>query len=191
MGPYLGEYQYDDDSSDWNNATLKDILNSETGTYYSALKTKNNKTLELISETNYYINGMDNSDVYTNILYRNERTGSSIWTGNIALLYPSDYGYAVDINNCSYTTSNYENCISYNWMYNLVTAEGSAEAWLLIAFPEVSGYGWNIYRNGNCFSFEYHGYSFFVSPVLYLRTELGIETEGDGSSSNPYRLVVN
>jgi len=210
----LGVYSFDYTSSgtyknDWNTATLNTLLNEA---YYnsSSLTYYNNSTAgseisfvsngitaatrdnNIISASNWYINGATEEKIYVfpRDIYISERTGSHMWYGNIALLYPSDYGYAVDINNCKYNISKYNNCNSYNWMYNIVTNFGNKEGWLLLSRAE--GYRLEFYVHSN----GYVGSSYIypargVTPTLYLNPELAVDSEGVGTESNPYRLVIN
>ena len=84
---------------------------------------KNDNTRKLISTTKWNLGGYHTSLIYSDDIYRYERgnevsTGRTTteWTGKIALVYASDYGYAVDFNNCNnrlwnYSKKpNYENC---------------------------------------------------------------------------------
>jgi len=205
MGPYIGDYAWNSGNSiDWTSASLNGILNE--GDYYISLQEKNRKTLELISTTEYYIETGSVSDKYAYHLYYEERNiyegaasrERATWNGNIALLYPSDYGYAVDLNNCSYVVEKYDNCISYNWMYNLMTVNGSKNSLLLntnhsnLLSPSSLYVGSNGKIGGSA---GITGLNSVMSqravvPTLYLESTISVNEIGDGSSDNPYRLVV-
>ena len=146
--------------NDWSTATLQKLLNGSyyngTGsvTYYSgssgtssatldmtSIGIKNDTTRGLISDTTYYLGGWNNNSVYPNQIYEYERgtkvyTGRpTTWQGKIALPYPSDYGYAADLEKClnkqlgSYNDST---CTSNNWMKPIFT---SSYNWLLTLVP--------------------------------------------------------
>ena len=174
-----------------NNAT-KDCDFTSTGI-------KNDETRNMIAETTYNLGGWNSSSVYPNQIYEYERgttvyTGrpTTPWTGKIALAYPSDYGYAADLNQCvnkqlnEYSDST---CTSNNWMKAIITNNGSKYGWLLTPDSGRSRSAWNVRSGG----YVYNNYSasgaLGAVPVLSLSSELGIESgDGDGSSSNPYKL---
>ena len=167
-----------------NNAT-KDCDFTSTGI-------KNEETRNMIAETTYNLGGWNDTGVYPNEIYEYERgttvyTGRpTTWTGKIALAYPSDYGYAADLNQCKQTLANYDNstCTSNNWMKAIITDNGSNHGWLLTPDSSYSYVAW--YSQGNVGEY-FTGAARGAVPVLSLSSKLGIES-GDGSSSNPYKL---
>ena len=198
---------YTVDSND-NNLGQSLYYNSASGKCYSG---QNNATVDcdftstgikdttrnMIAETTYYLGGWNSSSVYPNEIYEYERgttvyTGRTTtpWTGKIALAYPSDYGYAADLNQCKQTLVNYDNstCTSNNWMKNIVTNNGGNYGWLLTHHPDSSSSTWTVRREGLANNISGASGGLGVVPVLSLSSELGIESGGDGSSSNPYKL---
>ena len=205
--------------NDWTDARLMKLLNpgysgtggslyynSGSGSCYSGQNNatttcdftstgiKNDTTRNLISDTLYYLGGWNSDSVYSDTIYEKERgeavyTGRpTTWTGKIALPYPSDYGYAVDLGSCTQTLNNYSDstCTSANWMKPIFT---SSYNWLLTPYSGSSDRAWSVVPsgfvgNGN----TYRAYG--VAPVLYLGSELGIES-GTGTNSDPYRLSVS
>ena len=153
---------------------------------------KNDETRNMIAETTYNLGGWNDTGVYPNEIYEYERgttvyTGRpTTWTGKIALAYPSDYGYAADLNQCKQTLANYDNstCTSNNWMKAIITDNGSNHGWLLTPDSSYSYGAW--YSQGNVGEY-FTGAARGAVPVLSLSSKLGIES-GDGSSSNPYKL---
>ena len=158
----------------------------------SSIGLKNEITKNMISESMWYLRGWNSHSVYSDQMYNYERTTGSVynettrdksWTGKIALAYPSDYGYAADLNQCSQTLYDYDNstCKSNNWMFN------SAFQWLLTPSSGNSNGVWFASGSG----FVISGFNACnedgVRPVLYLGSELGIKA-GDGSNSAPYQL---
>ena len=78
-------------------------------------------------------------------------------------------------------------CIGTNWMYPIMSADGNNDGWLLTPDSSDSYCAWFVLSGG---SVGYSNNAYYVSgvaPVLYLSSELEIES-GDGSSSNPYKL---
>ena len=200
--------------NNWHTSTLQKLLNNSyyngtgTITYYNSdsangsvslnmnnIGIKNTKTRNMISETNWYLGGSDTiSDFQSNQFYQYERgiqkcsscTYEIIWKGNIALPYVSDYSYSSDFSICTDTPSAYV-CRGTNWMYPIMTADGTQNSWLLTPNYGISNYAWDVSSSGSVTGgyFTYSGSG--VAPVLYLSSELGIES-GDGSESNPYKL---
>ena len=156
---------------------------------------KNDETRNMIAETTYNLGGWNSISVYPNQIYGYER-GTTVytgrpktpWTGKIALAYPSDYVYAADLNQCVNKQLNKYNdstCTSNNWMKAILGA--SSSGWLLTPFSSIAYYAWYVYSAGFV-SYSSAWYAYGAAPVLYLSSELGIESGGDGSSSNPYKL---
>ena len=157
---------------------------------------KNDETRNMIAETTWNIGGWNSSSVYPNQIYEYERgttvyTGrpTTPWTGKIALAYPSDYGYAADLNQCKDKTLDYYNdstCTSNNWMKAIITNNGNNYGWLLTPYSSNSRNVWDVISSGYVSSNRAYRAGGAV-PVLYLSSELGIES-GDGSSRKQYKL---
>ena len=195
---------YTVDSND-NNLGQSLYYNSTSGKCYSG---QNNATKDcdftstgikdttrnMIAETTYYLGGWNSYSVYPNEIYEYER-GTTVytgrpptWPGKIALAYPSDYGYAADLNQCKdKTLYDYDNstCTSNNWMKAILGT--SSHGWLLTPRSGGSYNAWNVYSGGYVGSTYLAYYAIGAVPVLSLSSKLGIES-GDGSSSNPYKL---
>ena len=158
---------------------------------------KNNTTRNMIAETTYNLGGWNGSSIYPNQIYGYERgtkvyTGRpTTWKGKIALAYISDYGYAVDLNQCKdKTLNNYSDstCTSNNWMKAIITNNGSSLGWLLTPSSSYEDSVWSVYSSGYVI-YRSASNVIVVVPVLSLSSKLGIEPgSGDGSSSNPYKL---
>ena len=104
------------------------------------------------------------------------------WRGKIALIYPSDYGYASTNSSCREAIRVYE-CKENNWLY----IEGSHQ-WTLTS---------SIDKQNNVFLANATGgingdvstYSLIVRPTLYLNPNVRI-LSGTGTLSNPYVLSL-
>ena len=185
----------------YNSASGKCYSNQNNATVdcdFTSTGIKNDTTRNMIAETTYNLGGWNDNRVYPNQIYGYERgtkvyTGrpTTPWTGKIALAYPSDYGYAADLNQCKdKTLANYDNstCTSNNWMKAIITNNGNNYGWLLTPLSSDSSYAWYVPSDGYVFKRSYRAFNVYgVAPVLYLSSELGIES-GDGSSSKPYKL---
>jgi len=194
-GNYLGYSLYYNSTSGKcysgkNNATV-DCDFTSTGI-------KNDETRNMIAETTYNLGGWNTFTVYPNEIYEYER-GTTVytgrlptWTGKIALAYPSDYGYAADLNQCVNKQLNKYNdstCTSNNWMKSIITNNGSNDGWLLTPHSNYSYIAWGVILSGIMGGNHAYYSRYGSAPVLYLSSELGIESgAGDGSSSNPYKL---
>ena len=178
--------------------------NSKSGTCYSGQNNvttscnftstgiKNDITRGLISDTTYYLGGWNDNKIYSNQIYEYERgtkvyTGRPTeWTGKIALAYPSDYGYAVDLSKCSQNLYNYDNstCTSNNWMKTIIAPNNG---WLLTPFSGDADIAWFVSSSGYVNNYSSASSAGGVAPVLSLNSELAVKA-GKGLSSAPYQL---
>ena len=156
---------------------------------------KNDTTRSLISDETYSLLGWDAFGVYADQMYEYERTTGKVysnrsteWLGKIALVYPSDYGYAADLSKCTQKLYSYGNstCTSNNWMKAILVTSGSG--WFLTPYPSDPDIVWDVNANGSVNSSDAYVTHLLV-PVLSLSSELSIKS-GAGSSSNPYQLDV-
>lgn len=185
--------EFDNSTNKWEGSTLQTLLNS--GTFYTSLQTTNVKTLELISASTWYVKGYYDAGIYANEIYKTERNGST-WTGDIAVLYPSDYGYAADLNTCKVVLSSYNNtnCTSTNWITDAVVNKGDGTAgtvWLISPYSSDSAVAWYILATGEVDDYSGVAYYRAVVPTLYLDTTLEIDPLTDGSTGNPFKLIVS
>ena len=195
---------YTVDSND-NNLGQSLYYNSASGKCYSgqnnatvdcnftSIGIQNDITRNMIAETTWNLGGCDNIVVYPNQIYKYERGTSvyterpTIWTGKIALAYPSDYGYAVDLNQCNQTLDEYDDstCTSNNWMKAILGYEGM----LLTTYSLQADTMWLVLSYGSVINGSKTSSIHSVVPVLYLNSDIRLES-GDGSESNPYKLSV-
>ena len=175
--------------------------NTTTSCDFTSTGLKNTETRNMIAETTYYTRGHNSSSIYVDAMYDKERVSGTVydstrtltWPGKIALAYPSDYGYAVDLSQCKETLNNYINktCTGSNWMYNIITNNDSHIVWLLTPSSGFAYAVWDVLSGGGVFYGEYLAYvAYEVVPVLSLSSELDIGP-GSGTSSSPYQLSVN
>ena len=193
--------------------------NSKSGTCYNNSKyattscnftstgIKNDTTRNMIAETTWNLGGWNTPDIYSNVIYEKERgttvisnpsdgiTRATTWTGKIALLYPSDYGYATDLSKCSQTLVNYDSntdsyaCRSNDWMYSIFKT--NSYNWLLTSHSGYANTAFYVPSTGSVSYGNYRvSYARGVAPVLYLGSDQDI-VAGDGSQSSPYRLTGN
>ena len=168
----------------------------------SGVGLKNDTTRNMISEMTYSLLGLNTNKVYSDQIYNYERTTGSVynettrdksWTGKIALAYPSDYGYAADLSQCTIQLSSYNDstCTSNNWMKTIITNNGGNPGWLLTSHSGYSYYAWLVYSSGNVRDYNYTGTydAYGAAPVLYLNSNISIKEDTNGTTSNPFKLI--
>ena len=115
-------------------------------------------------------------------------TNPNSWTGKLALMYVSDYGYASS--NCenkmlyssTSSTDDLRACNSTNWLSN-----NSATQWTLPQVACFSYSAFNVHSGGLVGNDIVYNNQYGVRPVLYLTSSVQI-TGGSGTSANPYTL---
>lgn len=111
-----------------------------------------------------------------------ERTNT--WDGKIALIHPSDYGYASTGTACRnkiYDCDD-DNSKANNWLFNSVTQ------WTLFPSSD-SAYHMLFVAPGGVSAFNTAYSAIKVRPSLFLKSDVMI-TYGDGSSTNPYKILI-
>ena len=156
---------------------------------------KNNTTRNMIEEVVWNLGGWNTSQTYSDVAYKKERgttvyTGRpTIWTGKIALAYPSDYGYAANFNQCNQTLTKYNDstCTSHNWISTIVNNEGYG-GWLLTPASNYSRMAADVHLTGFIHTpGSLTSNSLGAIPVLYLDSSISI-VGGTGTSNNPYQI---
>ena len=175
--------------NNWTGATLQTELN---GTYLSSLSST---AQNMIGNAKYYLGGSRTGNVSKDVMYQYERKIKNItssdfyngsnpksWTGKLALMYASDYGYAAS-DACTQTLDDYDNvtCKNNNWLF-----KGNTE-WMLPQSVGNTGAAFRVYSFGGAGSDNVNVYHYGVRPVLYLTSSVKI-TGGSGTSSDPYTL---
>ena len=196
----------------WNSGSGTCFSGLQSGTKacdFTSVGIKNVTTRNLISQVTYNLGGSGDADIYVNEMYGKERGTTVIsgrpttWTGKIALMYPSDYGYATDLSKCKNKSGSdlplklysHTNCYNNNWMVS------DNNDWTLT--PIVGDYGYCYLSNsvffiqkntsgaggwvgvGNYGSHQGLG----VRPVLFLNSSQIMQSTGNGTISNPFRIV--
>ena len=194
----IGNYAYDTTDSaindgnginEWSQADLMKLLNpgyNTSSTYWNNSISSNAKNL--IQSSIWNLGGLSTNTVYANDLYASERGNTVItspsdnvvrttsWTGKVGLIYPSDIGYASNLNDCSSTFDSYSadsNCGSYLLSGNYWTISP--------ATTNVS----KVYTNTTLLD---GSSEIAVRPTFYLIENTVLES-GTGTSADP--LVVD
>jgi hypothetical protein len=164
----------------------------------------------MISPTKYYLGSSTGTTYQTQTatqFYGYERgttvytgtadgvTRTTNWIGNVALMYPSDYGYATGGGTTTnqqaclakelynWSDSSYSDCPTNDWLYN-----SSHTQWLLSPYAGIQNRAFSVSTTGYVDDDGYRVYyTYAARPVIYLKSDI-LVTGGDGSSSNPYTL---
>ena len=191
----------------WGESTLRKLLNDgiwwngTSGQMYSA----NNKTTDfdftgygpseatknIIAYVKYYLTNYEDSKIMTTNSYLKERDGSvynggSGWykstTDKVALMYPSDYGYASG-GNCSsnvYLNQYGNDCSKKNWI--LANQWLGVTSWLMTYSDNKRAY--TIISKGFMGSSNIVNPN-YIQPTFYLKYNTYIAS-GNGTANNPY-----
>ena len=170
-------------SNDWSTSDLNTtILN---GSYLEGLGTS---WSNMIETTTWHLGGY-NSVATTKNWYSYERgtlhygEHPTEYTSKVALMYPSDYGYAASSDNWTATLGQYNqvNATDNNWVF-----KGVYE-WTITPHSSFEDNVWIMYGNGSVnLAGAISGYA--ARPVFYLKSTVNI-LSGEGTESNPYRIA--
>ena len=216
----IGNYSWDYNSdgtydNDWTTSTLMELLNNgayynrTTGRYYNASTTATSvdfsttglteEAKSMIGNAIWNLGGLASNSNPPPTFYTSERgtgvysSNEATWTGQIGLIYPSDYGYATGGGNTGKTAclsynlgswNNVSDCYTHNWLYKIndyqwtLTTNSSNSVSVLVA---------NTY--GDVASGSASTSTYTAIPALYLSSNIKI-TSGTGTSSDPYRLSL-
>ena len=184
--------------------------NSGTGKCYSDSKYTNTdcdftnsglseEAKEYVVDQTVYLGGFNTREVFANEAYQKERgndvyytgrpnswgddtiTRTLSWTGKVALIYLSDFGYAADFrdSNCQGNLSTFANGCTENWMSKGFSF--TISPWAERAYDAMDVFMGD-FRNGTACNSR-GGW-----PVLTLSSETLAET-GDGTQLKPYVLA--
>ncbi len=206
----IGKVAWDDERNIWGNASLKKSLNEDylnpinDGTWITSEKDEKYKpistsTLNMIERVNWNIGGFNDRSILSTQFYKIERgtivpkEAISTWSGKVALMYPSDYGFATsgsdngDNRNQCIATNLYDymnGCKNKNWLYmkqqNQFTLTPRSDDTVGIVIINIDGST----RFASALT------EFSVNPSLYLKSNTQI-TSGQGTFDEPYIIVNN
>ena len=132
-----------------------------------------------------YIGGTNTTQYTASTLYSNERTSNII--GEVALMYPSDYGYAVLASDCARTIpidkggyNTVSACYNNNWLFHSALSETYAQ-WLIS--PYSSNFVFNISSTGYADGY-YMATERLYNPVMALKSD--VKVTGSGTQTDPY-----
>ena len=142
-----------------------------------------------------YERGNLSSKVCNNEIYCNDQIiRSYLWTGKIALLYPSDYGYATSSGSSTYKSTclntvitewaNVPECIENNWIHQ----QDKIGMWLLFSLGTANAGSSVLKVHSDGYINSNNGYgnrTQQTKPTAYLKKEVFI-TGGEGTETNPF-----
>ncbi len=215
----IGSYSWhNQNNNNWENSPLQKMLNE---TYYQKGKSEEcpngNTTIscdfsgtgltdeakQMITKVEWNLGGIDHKQEQYNLntteFYEKERgkevyeSNPSTWTGNIGLIYPSDYGYATsgsedgDRESCLtkklHDYDEEKNCSNNNWLY-------TSTQWTMTPDNMVPDYVYEI-NGSNPRGAEHRalGGIHVIRPVVFLDTNIKI-AKGTGTDIDPYILKL-
>ena len=162
---------------------------NETYNYNNNIKSS---SIDKVAKVRWNLGGYNTDSVSVLNMYNAERrtlhisnpsdgiTRTNTWDGKIALMYPSDYGYASTDTTCRSELSS-SNCKNGNWLFN------SAMQWTLSPSSSYAysvflvDSGWSV---GGFRTYGNHG----VRPALFLKSDVVIAGGTGESVENAYTL---
>ncbi len=206
----LGSIAWDSGTvNDWYTASLQTTLNGDylngSGSYAST-GIKSDTARNMIETVTWKLGGTASYTSSRNGLashfYGYER-GTTVysgrpttWSGKVALMYPSDYGYATSGGSTTnrdaclakelydWDSSSFSDCKNNDWLY-----DSSTYQWTLTPSSSGSSSVFDVYSTGFVYSNGSASGSGGVRPSVYLTSNVKI-SGGDGTSNSPYTLEV-
>ena len=202
----VNEWSQADLMTELNTDYINTNLTSESTYWYNGYKNAKNGTydyskniksswVDKIANVRWNLGGI--SSVSSLNMYNAERgtlhisnpsdgiTRTNTWDGKIALMYPSDYGYAsTDTacrNNMYSSTNSVYNCKTENWLFN------SAYQWTLSPYSQYTSHVFSVRSDGSVYSSSLTSYNYGVRPALFLKSDVVI-VGGKGTENDPFIL---
>lgn len=187
---FIDVFNYDNyGNNSWENSSLNTFLN---GDYYNSLSESSKK---MIAPSKYFLGSLgdpNNQRGYSyydyerkQYLYGDRHTNyPKYWTGNIGLMYPSDYAYIYSLGYCESCFNNPNEHSINNWFLSAEGLEGDFTFLLnRNGFTESDVYALS---NSDFDVYSYDSsYSGRVRPVAYLNENVVVKS-GEGTEDNPY-----
>ena len=205
----IGSIEWDSGNvNDWSTASLQTTLNGDylngSGSYAST-GIKSDTARNMIETVTWKLGGRasytSSSNGLASHFYGYER-GTTVysgrpttWSGKVALMYPSDYGYATSGGSTTnrdaclakelynWDSSSFSDCKNNDWLY-----DSSTYQWTLTPGSSRSDYVFLVGKPGFV-GRSNASYSSEILPSVYLTSNVKI-SGGDGTSNSPYTLEV-
>ena len=169
-------------------------INNEKNGSYDYSKNIKSDSIDKVANVSWNTSGVNSLSALNS--YNQERSTTLIstpsdnvprtntWDGKIALIYPSDYGYASTDTACRNSmdsfTNNVYNCKNENWLFN------SAYQWTLSPLSGNANNVFNVFSGGSVDALAASG-NLVVRPALFLKSDVVI-AGGTGIESDPYTI---
>ena len=173
-------------STTWYN----NVNNAKNGTY-EYRKNIRSLSIDKVAKVRWNLGGYNITSVSALNMYNAERgtlhisnpsdgiTRKDYWEGKIALIYPSDYGYASTDEACRNRLGSF-NCENENWLFN------SEYQWTLSPYSGSADGVFFVYSGGYVSGYSASN-TLGVRPVLFLKSDVVI-AGGTGTESDPFIL---
>ena len=196
----IGDIAWDSaNTNDWSTASLQTTLNGDylngAGSYAST-GIISDTARNMIETITWKLGGSSTyNDVTPSMFYERER-GTTVYSGKVALMYPSDYGYATSGGSTTnrdaclakelynWDSSSFSDCKNNDWLY-----DSSTNQWTLTPRSSNWSYVFGVTSSGDVRNYVGAHSSVGVRPSVYLTSNVKI-LGGDGTSNSPYTLEV-
>ena len=145
-----------------------------------------NERLGNVVDIDKVVNTLEFDQCFVNTSYDNVRR-TTTWTGKVGLPYPSDFGYASDLNACKSTVIGYGrnyNCSGTNWLMKNLNIYWTMTSGIKDHYDAYPVY----YETRNfreSYWAQFPGLNNSILPVLTLDPEV-ISVSGTGTEDDPY-----
>ena len=155
----------------------------------------------MIGTTLWNLGGSSTDDDVTASMFYEREKGTTVysgrpteWIGKVALMYPSDYGYATSggtttdretcLNTELYVWNNLSDCSGNDWLYVYPNNQ-----WTLTPYSASHNHVFIMNRYGLVSTAPAYTKTYTSSPTLYLKANVKI-SGGTGTSLDPYQLSI-
>ena len=207
LGKYNGTNILANNSLYWNNASGNCFRSQGSASLpiyvecdFTNTGLKNNKTKNLIATTTWHLGGITTGTSYPNQVYNLEQGTTVVsghateWTGKVTIPYVSDYGYATDLSLCTKTIDKYTDvsCSNNNWMLNIIPTISGYAIRFLTPRSDYETAGFHVENAGYFADININvSISRLIHPTLFLNTEIRLDETTAGTSTDPYKLIID
>ena len=162
---------------------------------------KNDLTRNAIESVVWNLGGLSSSSNTTSAFYSAERRTNvysghaTTWTGKVALMYPSDYGYATSGNSTTdrttclakkiFSWNSASDCYNNDYLY-----KSSYHQWTLTPYSSYANGVFHVNTFGYVTYDNVRATGYFVRPVVFLKSNISITDVGIGTAESPFQLKV-
>ena len=124
-------------------------------------------------------------NVYDRLYY------NTTWTGKVAFANTSDYMYSADFTKCNLSYYEYDNsiCGEVNWLRPVLGVDFAG--WSINSITIKDTHLFAFYQVTGGYATARATSQLYVVPVLHLKEDTKVITEGNGSAEKPYKLFLD